>query len=89
MDKNKVILGSLAMDLKRAALGYYGKSTKMAGVFLGEAMKRKKEIDLVAVKPYIKNLLDKLDNIKMEKNKRKAAEDILMYSILFQNAALN
>lgn len=76
------------MDLKRVALGYYGKSTKIAEVFLGEAMKRKKEIDLAAVKPYIKNLLDKLDSVKTKKNKQKVAEDILMYSILFQNAAL-
>ena len=76
------------MDLKRVALGYYRKSTKMAEVFLGEAIKRKKEIDLVTVKPYIKNLLGKLDNIEMEKDKQKIADNILMYSILFQNAAL-
>lgn len=86
--ENKIILGSLAMDLKRVALGYYRNSTRVAEVFMGEATKRKKEVDLKKVKPYIKNLLDKLEEMKNEKDKQKVAEDALMYSILFQNAAL-
>jgi hypothetical protein len=88
MDKNKIILGSLAMDLKRVAMGYYRKSDKMADRFLDEAIKRKNEIDLATVKPYIKNLLKKLDSIKMENDKQNVAENILMYSTLFQNAAI-
>lgn len=88
MDKNKIILGSLAMDLKRVALGYYRNSTKMAEVFMKEAIERKKEVDLVSVKPYVKNLLSNLDKIKNEKDKQKLAEDALMYSVLLQNAAL-
>lgn len=88
MDKNKIALSLLSMDLKRAALGYYRNSNKMADRFLEEAIKRKKEINLTSVKPYLKDLLNKLENIKRETNKQKIAEDALMYSALFQNAAL-
>ncbi len=86
--ENKIILGSLAMDLKRVALSYYRNSTRVAEEFMGEATKRKKENDLKKVKPYIKNLLNKLEEMKNEKDKQKVAEDALMYSILFQNAAI-
>lgn len=89
MDKNKIILGSLAMDLKRVALGYYRNSTRVAEVFMGEAMKRKEEVDLEKVEPYIKDLLSKLEEMRSEKDKQKVAEDALMYSTLFQNAALH
>ncbi len=88
MDKNKIALSSLSMDLKRAALGYYRDSNKMADRFLQEAMKRKREVNLTLVKPYVKDLLNKLDYIEKEKDKQGIAEDILMYSTLFQNAAL-
>lgn len=88
MDKNRIALGSMAMDLKRAALGYYRNSNKMADRFLGEAIKRKNEIDLNTIKPYLRNLLNKLENINVEKDREKVAEDVLMCSTLFQNAAL-
>jgi len=88
MNKNKMVLGSLAMDLKRVALGYHNGSLVTARRFLDEAIKRKKEIDVANIKPYIKDLLNKLENIKNEKDKERIAEDALMYSTLFQNAAL-
>ncbi len=88
MDKNKIALGALAMDLKRVALSYYRNSNKVAEIFMEEALKRKKEVDLKKVKPYIKDLLNKLEEMKNEKDKQKVAEDALMYSTLFQNAAL-
>ena len=83
-----MVLGSLAMDLKRVALGYHNGSLVTARRFLDEAIKRKKEIDVANIKPYIKDLLNKLENIKNEKDKERIAEDALMYSTLFQNAAL-
>lgn len=89
MNKNKIALSSLAMDLKRVALGYHSGSLITARRFLEEAIKRKKEVDLTTVRPYIKDLLNKLENIKKEKDKEKIAEDALMYSILFQNAAIS
>ena len=88
MSRNQIALSSLSMDLKRAALGFHRGSTEMAERFFEEALKRKKEVDLREVKPYIKDLLNKLENIKNEKDKQRLAEDALMYSTLFQNAAL-
>lgn len=88
MSEDKLILSSLAMDLKRTALGYYRNSNKMADRFLQEAIERKKEINFKKIKPSIKSLLERFENIKNENDKQKLAEDALMYSILFQNAAL-
>jgi hypothetical protein len=84
--KNKQILGALAMDLKRAALGYFRGSNIMAERFFEEALKRKNEIDIEDLKPYLVKYLNKIENIKKEDND-KAAEDALLYSTLFQNAA--
>ena len=88
MDKNKIALSSLAMDLKRVALGYHRGSIQMADRFLEEALKRKQEINLKNVKPYVKKLLEKIDGLKIGTDKQKIAEDALMYSALIQNAAL-
>ena len=88
MDRNQIILSSLAMDLKRVALGYHRGSIQMADRFLQEALKRKRELDLKNIKPYIKKLLEKIDGLKIGNDKQKIAEDALMYSTLFQNASL-
>lgn len=88
MDKNKIALSSLALDLKRVALGYWRGSNSMAERFFGEALKRKREIDSTKTKPYIKNLLSSFEKIKLEKDEKRKAEDALMYSTLFQNASL-
>lgn len=85
---NKVILGSMAMDLKRVALGYWQGSFKTADIFLEEALKRKSEIKKGSVKPYIENILSKIDYLNKLKDKKKAAEDALMYSTIIQNAAV-
>lgn len=88
MSKDKLLLSSLAMDLKRVALGYYRKSDRMADKFLQEVVRRKKEINLEKVDISTKKLLQGLDKIMNESNDAKA-EDALMYSTLFQNAALS
>ena len=85
MNKTFVSLSSISMDLERVAMGYQRGSVKMADRFLEEALKRRNEIDQKEVRPYIKDLLFQLDNLKNEKDKQKVAEDALMYSILFQN----
>lgn len=87
MSEDKLILSSIAMDLKRVALGYYRKSDKMADRFLEEAMKRREEINLKKIRPSLKKLLEGLDKM-ISKNNDARAEDALMYSTLFQNAAL-
>jgi len=83
MTSNNIALSSLAMDLKRVALGFHSGSIKTAERFSDEALKRKNEVDVKNVKPYIKVFLEKLP--KMLKNKDRVAEDSLMYSTIFQN----
>ena len=76
------------MDLERVAMGYQRGSVAMGNRFLGEALIRRSEIDKNQVKPHIKKLMNALDGIMKEKDIEKKAEDALMYSTLFQNAAL-
>jgi hypothetical protein len=86
--KNKIALSSLAMDLRRAALGYHRGSNLMAERFFDEALKRKKEVDMLMVKPYVRKLLNRIEGIKLQKKTGRIAEDALLYSILLQNAAV-
>lgn len=75
---NKYILESLASDLKRVAMGLHRGSDKMAQRFLEEALKRKNEVEIKFVSPYIQRILSRLD-------KNVDAEKALMYSTLIQN----
>lgn len=86
MDKNRIALSSLALDLKRVAVGYHRGSFAMADRFLEEAQKRSEEIDISIVKPYVAKLLANMK--KISQKKEKIADDALLYSILFQNASL-
>lgn len=88
MNKNQIAISSIAMDLKRVALGYHNGSTKTAARFVQEALKRKEEINKKEVKPYFQEILRKLPSVLSQKNKQKLAEDALMYSTLFQNYVL-
>ncbi len=83
---NKQALEALAMDLKRIALGYFRDSNSMAERFFQEALKRRNEIDIKMLKPYLIKFLKDIDNLKTEKTD-KAAEDALLYSTIFQNAS--
>jgi hypothetical protein len=86
--KNKQVLGALALDLKRVATGYFRGSNVMAEKFYTEALKRKNELDNKKLKPYLIKFLNKLDNLNKQE-KVKAAEDALLYSTIFQNAAIS
>ena len=81
-------LASLAMDLKRAALGYHRGSIRMAERFYMEAVKRKQEIDMSSVKPYIQKLLKQIESANNHTDPKLRAENFLTYSILFQNASI-
>lgn len=83
----KIALESLAMDLKRVALGYHRGSEKMAKRFCEEALRRKEEIDRHTVQSYIETLLDNMEHVLQQKNTNRIAEDALMYSTLLQNYA--
>lgn len=78
----------MALDLRRVALGYNRGSTAMADRFLEEALKRKAEVDQSTLKPYLVHLLAKIEYIKTEPKDLDKAENALLYSILFQNAAI-
>ena len=88
MSETKIALSSLALDLKRVALGYWKGSDETAGRFVEEALERKKELDKVEVKPYLRQLLDQLPQVVAQEDKKRLAEDALMYSTRFQNYAL-
>lgn len=85
--KNKQILGALALDLKRVAIGNFRGSYKTADRFYLEALKRREEINKKDLKPYLIKFLYNLDQLNKEE-KTKAAEDALLYSTIFQNASL-
>lgn len=89
MSPTKIALSSLALDLRRVALGYHRHSKEMAERFFEEALKRKEEVNIALVKPYVRTLLLSMENIHLEKDDQDKAENALMYSILFQNAAIN
>lgn len=84
---NKLILGALAMDLKRAALGLHRKSFAMADIFFNEAMKRKNEVNTSELLPYMQAILRNIDALSSQDNERKA-ENALMYSTRIQNYLL-
>lgn len=81
-------LGPLALDLRRVAQGYYRGSEVMALKFVQEVKIKKKDLQNASLKPYLHELLLKIDDIFEEKDHKKLAEDALMYSVLFQNAAV-
>ena len=85
----KILLGSLALDLERVASSYHNGSLETAKTFSAEALKRKKELKDFKLEIYIQDLLNKLDAVLSQKKPDDIAEDALMYSTLFQNAALN
>ena len=84
--QNKQILGALAMDLKRVALGYFRGSNSMAEKFFQEALKRRDEIDSQNLKPYLVKFLKDMENLN-NKEAGEAADDALLYSTIFQNAS--
>ncbi len=88
MNNNYIALSSLAMDLDRVSSGLYRKSYKMAAKFTQEALKRKREVDKKQLKPYVLRLLDRMEEVLKATDDERKAEDVLMYSTLFQNAAL-
>lgn len=83
MSKNDIAISSLALDLKRVALGYYKGSENTAKRFSDEALLRCKEIH--DVKLYLKKIIDAMPLILSQTNKEKLAEDALMYSTICQN----
>lgn len=82
----KILIESLSMDLLRVALGLHRGSLNMAKQFKEEALKREEELKSQDVSPYIKKLLTRVKPLLLEEGKQ-AADDFLMYSVMFQNFA--
>ncbi|MBI3255395.1 MAG: hypothetical protein HYZ63_00305 [Candidatus Andersenbacteria bacterium] len=83
MSQEKIAIESLAMDLKRVSLGLQRDSMKMAQRFKQEALAREEELKTYSLPLYMQKLLE--DSKKSLADDE--AEDILMYSTLFQNFA--
>lgn len=83
----KIAIKSLAMDLKRVALGLHRGSFKMAERFTQEALKRISEIKSTEGS-YLYKLLTSIQKI-LKNQHQGSAEDILMYSTLIQNYAIS
>ena len=80
----KVIIESLAMDLKRVALGLHRGSRIMAKRFKQEALKRESELEQHKLNIHLKKLLANSKKT-LKSNDERTAEDALMYSVLLQN----
>lgn len=85
---NKQILGALAMDLKRVAVGLHRGSLIMASRFTEEAYKRMDEVDNNQLLPYMKKVIKNIQLTLSILDKDKKAEDSLMYSAIVQNYVL-
>ncbi len=84
MIDQKIAIESLAMDLKRVAIGLHRGSTTMANRFKEEAIKRQSELEAQTLTPYLQSLILKSKQVLLS-NQDRTAEDALMYSVLFQN----
>ena len=80
---DKIVLESLALDLKRVALGLQRGSTIMAKKFTQSALERKKEARVNVV--YMKNVLNKVEQLLNSQDNEKKAEDAVMYSTIILN----
>lgn len=87
MDDKKIIIESLAMDLKRVALGLHRGSYAVADRFKEEALKRESELENQQIDEYLMKILKRTKQVLLNRNDP-CAEDILMYSTLFQNYSL-
>lgn len=87
IEKLRIAIESLSMDLLRIALFYHKKSISMAKRFSIEALKRQKEIDEKQVEPYFARVLEEIHHILISSKSEAIAEDALMYSVLCRNYA--
>lgn len=88
MSEEKILISSLAMDLKRVALSYHRGSKNTAERFSSEAEKRIEELDLKEVKPYIARALKDV-KVLLKGKKDDIAEDMLMYSTILLNYVIS
>jgi hypothetical protein len=83
----KILVESMAMDLKRVALGVNRGSFAMANRFKEEALNRSVELEKQPISEYLKKLLT-MTKKSLSQNTDRVGEDALMFSTLLQNFAL-
>ncbi len=86
MNSQKVIIQSLAMDLKRVALGLQRGSLGMARRFKEEALQREHELEQQELTDYLKKLVIN-SKAALQIQTPHIQDDVLMYSTLFENYA--
>ncbi|MBA3724197.1 MAG: hypothetical protein H0W89_04920 [Candidatus Levybacteria bacterium] len=79
---NKILLESMALDLKRVALGSHSHSTKMAERFLQEVFKRNAMLDTTALSSPLVKVLEVMKKRLQAGKSSRLADDALMYSTL-------
>ncbi len=79
---NKLLLESMALDLKRVALGSYSHSTKMTERFLQEVFKRNDQLDRSSFSSTLIKVLNCMERQLQLKQHQRLADDALMYSTL-------
>ena len=88
MTKEKILLQSLASDLKRITLSIQRDSSASAERFSNEAKRWLGESAQQIEDQPTKHLLQRIDRVLAEENNLKKAEDCLMYSMILQNRSL-
>jgi hypothetical protein len=84
---NKLLLESIALDLKRVAIGTQAHSLKMSERFLQEVFKRRKMLVEAELSEPIKSSLNHMEMKLFDKNSTRLAEDALMFSNIFLSFA--
>jgi hypothetical protein len=84
----RIVISSLAMDLKRVAQGLQRGSETMAVRFKDESIKRCREIQPESLPSYIVKIITNTQ-ITLHQWNNNTAEDALMYSVLLQNYVLH
>lgn len=79
---NNQIMQAMALDLKRAAMGYYSGSVRMADIFLSEVMKRISNLENGLLNEPQKKIIKRIEFLPQEVDKMRRAEYSLTYSTL-------
>jgi hypothetical protein len=88
MTDTKLLVGSLSNDLFRVASLWQSGSKVAAARFLLEAKTWAKPLTTSNEKPYIKKIADSVMNHSAEGLNLAVAEELIMFSVLLQNHAL-
>jgi len=84
---NKILLESIALDLKRIAMAYHTNSFKTAARFYTEVQKRREMLTNDHLPKSVIMLFVAMDKHMQRNDTKRNAEDALMYSTIFLSLA--